>query len=504
MVRRQVRAESAAAGARGRGGRWSGSVATGLVLLWLGSAAACGGGGGSAGDVGGFDAGLADGAAQDVAAADQGAGGSDLGTDVPERPLELDFHVVYTRLGRIAGDNLNQSDIWMMRADGGEPRSLTEFFTGEDASYNCHHSCVLDRGLTWLAVAQGPPDAEGFFTFDMGRFNAQQQVSIIKGAPLEDVVDLHFGPDYLYYTKLFRQEGPSRQYEVWRVDLARPAERQVISYFPPDDVLEDSTYAGRFFVNPSGRELVFLNPTIRSQALYVWRDGALDQIDYICPLLNNGVCQGAGSEYSDTDPVAISPDGRYVALFVVAGGDLRVRLYDLQDPSTVPYKVLAQVPLGQTYYAGICNALEPWQYAEVTGTPRFSPDGASIYFVGLNDPERPGCTMEKPQTDILRIDVATILAPRTLEPSDLVNVTRVPRTEGPEQIVISEFDLSPDGTVVVFAGTPSFQANGEPIVPTSSRHENDQEIWVQGTDGASRRQVTNETKWRASAPVALP
>jgi len=468
--------------------------------------AACGGGG-SGGPADG--AGAPDQATGDSGTTDAVSEGDDVGgaADTSSVPLALEFHVVFQQLGRIAGVNQDQSDIWIMRADGEEARSLTDFFSGEDAAYNCHHSCIVDDGLTWLAVAQGPPDASGFFTFDMGRFGAEGTVSIIKGAPLTGVVDLHFGADYLYYTKLFRQEGPSRQYEVWRVDLARPADRQVVTYFPPDDVLEGSTYAGRFRVNPTGGQLVFLNPTIRSQSVYVWRDGALDQVDYICPFLRNGQCQGAGSEYSDEDPVAISADGRFVALFIVSGRDLRVRLYDLTNLATKPYKVLAQVPEGQTYYANICANLQDWQFAEVTGEPRFftNPDGAlSLYYIGMTDPRRPGCTVSKLATDVLRIDVETILAPRTLEAFDIANVTDTPKTGDARQISISSFDISPDGSVVVFAGTPSFQENGQPIGTGSSRHENDEEIWVQGTDGRGRVQVTNDTSWRATTPIALP
>jgi hypothetical protein len=474
-------------------------VVAGVVVGACGGGGTGGGADGGGGDQGSLDGGTidaVDAATPEVARPDAGGG-----------ELALDFHVVYTLLGRIAGVNLAQSDLRIMRADGEEARSLTDFFTGEDAAYNCHHSCIVDDDLTWLAVAQGPPDENGFFTFDMGRFGAAGTVSIVKGAPLTGVVDLHFGREYLYYTKLSRQEGPSRQFAVWRVPLARPADRQVVTYFPPDDVLADSTYAGRFRANPVGEQLVFLNPTIRSQSVYVWRDGALDQIDYICPYLRSGQCQGAGSEYSDQDPLAISPDGRYVALFVVSGSDLRIRLYDLTDLTTKPYKVLARVADGQTYYANICASLEDWQFAEVTGQPRFhaSPDGTlSLYYIGLTDPRRPGCTVRKIATDILRIDVETILAPRTLEPSDIDNITRTPKTGDAHQIAISAFDVSPDGTVLVFAGTPSFQENGQLITGGSTRHQNDEEIWVQGSDGTGRRQVTNDKSWRATTPVALP
>lgn len=489
------------------------NLASFLVSAVVAAVFACpvgcsGGGGGAGGDAAGGDQRqeVADGAAGDASAGHDGAAAGDALGDAPAGdPLPLGFHVAYTTLGRVANDNLNQSDLLVMLADGTDVRSLTDFIRSDDAvAYTCHNSCVIDRSLTWLAVATGPPDESGFFDFKMGRFNAQQQVSIDKSAPLQDVVDLHFGVDYLYYTKLFRVEGPSRQYSVTRVSLARPAEREELGVFPPDDVLEDSTYIGHFSVNPEGRELVFLNPTIRSQSVYVWRDGAFDQIDYICPVLRNGACTGAGSDYSDVDPVAISRDGRYVALFVVAGRDLRVRLYDLQDLATKPYLTLAQVAPGKAYLTNICKEKEPWQYAEVAGQPVFSPDGASVYFVGMNDPSRAGCDMDKAETDILRLDVARIREPRPIEEGDLFSVTRIPKTGDAAQVVIEEFDLSPDGSVVVFSGTPSFLDTGGRIPDGSSRHENDLELWVQGVDGRRQTQLTSDKRWEARSPVTLP
>ena len=439
-------------------------------------------------------------------AADGASGGIDAVTSLPDGgadvggggALDLDFRVAFTHQGRVA-EYLGQSDLWLTGADGTGLRSLTDFVKTGDPSLTCHHSCILDDAMTWLAVAEGPRSAEGFFSFKMGRFNEAGEVSIMKANPLTGVVDLHFAGDYLYYSKLFRTEGPSQQFEIWRVSLANPAERTALFVFPPDEVLTGSIYRGRFFVNPDGSELVLLNPTIRSQAVFAWRDGHIDQLDYICPMMGSGVCVGTGSEYTDVDPVAISRDGRFVAAFVVAGRELRVRLYDLEDPGTVPYKNLAQVSADAVYKVAICEQKEPWQFAYVTGQPHFTHDGAGIYYVGRSD-----CGSEKPETDVLRLDVARILEPRPLEEGDILNVTATAKTGGPEQIVVSHLDLSPDGTVLVFSGTPMYQDNGELLVAASSRHRNDVEVWLQGISGGGLTQLTNDKKWLAIGPQALP
>ena len=465
------------------------AVALSLCVPFAGG---CSGGGGSAADVG-------SGPGEDASITIDGVTGFDAADEVGgPAPLHLDFRIAFTYQGRVQ-EFLGQSDLWLLDADGSEIRSLTDFVKSGDPELTCHHSCILDDAMTWLAVADGPRSADGTFSFKMGRFNQAMEVSILKANPLTGVVDLHFAGAYLYYSKLHRSDGASQQFEIWRVSLERPAERDRLFVFPPDEVLSGSIYRGRFSVNPDGAQLVLLNPTIRSQAVYAWRDGHLDQLDYICPMMRSGVCVGTGSEYTDVDPVAISRDGRYVAAFVVAGRELRVRLYDLEDPGIVPYKDLVQVSPGAIYKTVVCDEKEPWQFAYVTGKPHFTHDGTGIYYIGRSD-----CGGEKPETDVLRVDVARILEPRALEEADIVNLTQIPKTGGPEHIEITSLDLSPDGTVLVFAGTPSYQDNGEPIVAGSSRHRNDVEVWIQGVDGSGLTQLSNDKKWLAVAPKALP
>lgn len=424
---------------------------------------------------------------------------ADVAPDVPAAPLALDFRVAFTQLGRIAGENLGTSDLWLMNADGSEAASLTGFVQADDPTLNCNNSCLVDDSLSWIAVATGPQSDEGF-SFQIGRISPALVVSLAKSAPLERIVDLHFAGGYLYYSRLLRTEGYSEQFEIWRANLRNPAQQENLFAFPPDDVLEGSIYRGHFQVSPDGTKVVLLQPTIRSQAVYVWQNGALDQIDYICPLWRNDQCYGAGSEYSDVDPLAISADGQRIAAFVIAGRELRVRLYDLRDLSTKPYKNLAQVSSGETYKAYICNEKEPWQFATVDSQPRFTPDGSAILYIGRSE-----CGTAKPETDILRLDVARILDAEPIEEGDVVNLTNVPKTGGSEQVVITHFDLSPDGETVVFTGTPMFQENGEPIPASSSRHENDYDVYVQAASaGGELRQVTNDKKWQAVAPQGLP
>lgn len=468
-----------------------------LALTLVITLASCGSSGGTAtvDDTapGADTATTADGAAAD------GTSGADVAADTTQ-PIPANFRIAFTYKGRVPNDTMGQSDMWLVRGDGSELQSLTGFIQADDSDLTCQHGCFVDDNLSWIAVATGPRvDASGF-DFQIGRFNEDLVVRMSKAAPLEDIIDLHFAGHYMYFSSLIPGGGSSEQFEIWRVDLLDTGERQRLLVFPPNELVEDSIYKGRFDVSPSGEEIVLLRPTIRSQQVFVWREGRLDELDFICGgTISGGECVGTGSEYSDIDPVAISPDGRYIAAFFVAGQQLRLRLYDLDTPGLTATQDIAEVPSGLVYKQEICNYRAPWQPAFVGGDPAFSPDGQTLYFFGWAD-----CGAQKLDTDVYALSVARIQDATPIEEADLINVTNTTRTGGPDQIEISSFAFSPDGQAVVFAGTPSFTDNDQPIPPGSSRHLNDAEIWVQRSDGGAPRQITNDKKWEAITPLGLP
>jgi len=335
-----------------------------------------------------------------------------------------DFVVLFTYRGRIPGYNDHEADLHLILPDGTNPlnpaepgsQPLTSFYLEgvadcqlvvEDAQgtetgfepCSCKYGCLVDRALQWIAISIRKPSASGF-TFQLGRFDTQLGVKMIKGVTLEDVIDFKFGGNYLYYSKLLQCEGLSCQYTVHRVQLDPVGQPQELLIFPPDndpDWPKHSNYKGHFKVSGDGEVLVFLGTTIRSNRIYMWKAGNLHELDYICQTMQGGECIGAGSEYTDTDPVAISPDSSVIAAFTIAERDLRLRLYDTETMDQ-KYLNLFTVPAGG-YLTNICPniAAEPWKFKEVLGDPVFTQDGASLLFMAHDDCQLSGAD-GKPET----------------------------------------------------------------------------------------------------------
>src|SRR5690606_33633953 len=112
---------------------------------------------------------------------------------------------------------------------------------------------------------------------------------------------------------------------------------------------------GHFKVSDDGTNLVMLQTTIRSVAVYLWRDGTgLVQLDFICKYGTQGDCSGTGSEYTDLDPVAISPDNRWIVFFTFSDRWQRARVYDTDNPDHIKLSIIASVPSG-VYIEHACD-----------------------------------------------------------------------------------------------------------------------------------------------------
>ncbi len=450
---------------------------------------------------------------------------------------EDDFVALYGYQGRIPGVNNNEHDLYLVNPDRTNPlvagtfgaQPLTTFSLAgatdcqtileEDAEGNptkygpcsCNFGCVVDRALKWIAISLKKPSATGF-TFQIGRFDTQLHVAMVKGVFLKDIVDFKFAGNYLYYTKQFACDGAHCQYMIYRVQLEPVGQTEELFVFPPDsdpDWPKHSNYKGHFKVSADGQMLVLLGTTIRSVRYYLWKAGNLHELDYVCNQVVNGECIGAGSEYNDTDPVAISPDNSRVAAFTVAERDLRLRLY---DTSTLQQKYLNlfTVPTG-TYMAEICKMLPDidWGFQKVVGDPHFSPDGSSLYFITYS-----ACNLisadSKPHTNLVMMGLSAVGDGTAFEQSDFINITKNPKSDGPENIVIEDFDISPSGKTLQFVGSPMFNFQGdpadpflEPLTPDSERARKDREIWLIGAGGQGRTQLTNDKKYEAKNPMAL-
>ncbi|GEM_PF-3106219 len=442
---------------------------------------------------------------------------------------EDDFTITYFDRGRVPGYNDHEDDLFLVKPDktnpinpsDPNPQALTSFALSgtsdcrliiaedeegnatETAPCSCQFGCVVDRGLKMIAVSLKKPTAAGF-TFQLGRFNTDLKVAMVKGITLENVIDIQFAGNYMYFSRQANCQGMSCQYLISRVQLEPMQAVEELFVFPPDDSPDwptQSTYKGHFNVSLDGSTLVLIGTTIRSARVYMWQEGALDELDYICNQFAGGSCIGAGSEYSDTDPVAISRDNTKIAAFTIAESDLKLRVYDTAT-KTQKYQNIFSVPTG-TYLANICGVVanDPWRFKTVIGTPIFSTDGNELYFIGHND-----CGVlqgqSKPHTNIYKINLSVVGDGTPFEEKDLTNITRNPRGDVVDNLWIEGFDISPSGKSIVFTATPKW-GNQEIIPDTSERSRKDRDVWVMGINGAGKTQVTDVSKYTARTPTAI-
>jgi len=445
-----------------------------------------------------------------------------------------EFTILFGQQGRIPGENEDEHDLFLINPDRTNPLApgtpgplaLTTFslagtsdcqlILAEDEQGNpteygpcsCNFGCVVDRSLKWIAVSVKKPGASGF-TFQLGRFDAQMKVAMVKGIFMKDVTDFKFAGNFLYFSRQHECDGAHCKYMISRVQLEPVGQIEELLVFPPEgdpDWPKHSDYKGHFKTSRDGSMLVILGTTIRSVRIYIWKQGTLHEIDYICNHLVNGDCIGAGSEYTDTDPIAISPDNSKVAAFTMAETDLRLRVYDTQTLQQ-KYLNLFSVPTG-TYLAESCKYMEPdWRFQRVVGDPVFTADGKSLLFVAYTACGQISST-SKPHSDILMLDLASVGDGTQFQQGDFLNITKNPKSDGAENVVIEAFDISPSGKTIVLTGTPKFTFSGDPLKPfldpvSEKRALKDMEVWVIGVSGAGLTQLTDDTKVAAKTPMGL-
>lgn len=164
-----------------------------------------------------------------------------------------------------------------------------------------------------------------------------------------------------------------------------------------------------------------------------------------------------GSQFDGRQPIGFSPDASYLAVFTK---DEQVwRLNALQArPSPPDPEVHALWEVDANNQGGDCLRAMPYNFTEVRFDPVFSRDSEWIYFLARGDcASRP--TNENPTNrddfDIMRIN-------RRLE-GQLENVTGNLRASHWSNHDIGDFDLSPDGSKLVFTAQRPNQANDRSI-----------------------------------------
>ncbi len=428
-------------------------------------------------------------------------------------PTEIDndaFKILFTyeeRFNNCSQDgdpDVRESDLVIIWPDGSHQTSVTQLSLKE-AGETCKAGCFTDERMRWILVGR-PVSQTGTFSFLLGRFNPQLQARIVKGDPIEGIIDFGFGGDMLFFSRLVGQDpgGPGgRYYSYTRVPLERPSE--LTAFLPevppaPED-RKGSTYQGHFTVDKPGKNIVYLNPSIGSQQIVHWSEGILNPLDLICPNEVSGQCITAGSRYSDTDPVAVDLNGENV--FAVLQNDDALTIYKwnvkTHDRS---FSNLLAMPPGGAYETSSCfNTTRAFPWVRVRQM-EVAPDGQHLLLLVIND-----CSnLDKEQTDIIEIPTAAIGDGTALDEADIRNITRNPEGELAENVIITAFDVTPDGKALVFTGSPMLDSDGvTPLQHHDQRANKDRELYVAPTDGSGRKQLSNDICFEARGPrVVVP
>ncbi len=374
---------------------------------------------------------------------------------------------------------------------------------------SCDFGCLVSRDLAFVAVATGAATSDGY-EYQLGALNKQLAVFVDKFGKISNVVDIHFGGGDLFYsTRVGCQTGNTVcQYAIHKRFMANTsptgeADIVLIPKMAPDedtDVIKDTTYGGHFQVSEDGQTIVILTPTIRSVKVYAWRDGNLSKLDYICEHPNGTDCSGTGSQYHDTDKVAIGPDGKTVVLFTIVDRFLRARKYVIGSEVAPTFSNLVEVPAGN-YLQQACSVIKKngWGHVEVRGAPYFSADGKFVYHLGYSHCS--DAPTDKDFTDLMALPVAKI--GDAIGEGDWLNLTKNPRDNSTNNRKIFSFSMSPERQVFLISATATQDQAGDPIKDGTSRELKDTELYTLTVGDTQWHAVTNELEYDALLPEAV-
>ena len=389
---------------------------------------------------------------------------------------------------------------------------LTKTAFEESKSLSCAFGCIVSPDMRFIAVAKGPPDAAGLFTFLPGLIVYKPDLPnkflfiINKLVEIPKVRDLHFAGPYLFYsTPIEKFTNGTSRYEIRRRNLEGSdptVEDKLLVMAPETDpdadlVKPHTTYSGRFRVSEDGETLLFLTPTIRSVRVWSWHKGILTQHDYICENQWGTGCVGTGSQYADNDPAALSPDGKSIVLFTTANTYFRVRRYAVGSTVAGTFTNIIKFANGNRPQEA-CKGLSAWQFIRVNGTPQFSADGKTVYFLSRS---QCGGSSNKVWTDLMGLKLDDIGKP--MAEGLFTSYTNNPRDDSAANRVINSFALAPDKKSFVFSATPSYTSTGDPLADSSITSKKGTELYVMPVEvGAKMAQITSELSFDALGPKA--
>lgn len=439
----------------------------------------------------------------------------------PESPFPEDFIVSFIYKGMVPNENTDKSDLYIVDSNGKNPMAsgvkaplaLTTFAIDPQACQlvlakkpdgtplttapcSCNLGCTIDDTLSWIAVTVEKPSADGF-AFQVGKFNAELQVQMVKGVVFQNIVDIAFTGGYLYFSQVKYCMETGCQYLVHRYDLENIPEPQSQFLIPPDndeDLVDgQATSDGHFVASADGETLAFISPTIRSARVYVWRKGIQKELDYVCPGgMQGDHCTGSGSNFSDVDPLALSHNGKKLAWFTQGPDGLELRFYDT-DLGTLR-KLTLMDTTGKDYGVESCAQIfgNDWKFNTVT-EPRFTHEDDGLVFIASSQCD----SQKRPFTDVLKLPVATIET-GNLQQHTIKNLTNNPRTDNLENNIILTWDLSPDGGNIAYAASPRYDGSGKDLSASSANANKARELWVADLEGKQKKQITYNAKYTST------
>ncbi len=399
--------------------------------------------------------------------------------------------------------------------------SLDAALQAVDRSLSCTNGCIADRSGHWLAVVVALPDESGGSKVRLFRlFDGP----VVQASGIADIVDVRafaFGKDSFVFTRAqygcYESDTHRKACaKFFRIDLsvANPAGEESLFTFPTEaDLDKVLAPSGNFRIGDDGRTILVLGPTVGSQSVWLWRGPTGLPIRVAGPICGagtiDGACQESGSAFSDTDPVALSPDGNHLVLALVENDRALVLVHvDLPQAGTRKTASLLKMAEGISFAENACynrQRVNPWQPTFVQGPLRFSPDGTEVLFVAGTecDPNR-----TRPWTNVLALPLSRIDGEGTLARDHLRWITEFPTDETRTacvSILPGSMDLSPTGDHVVFAGSPMLDSTGTAVIPDGQQQLYlDAEVWAVRRDGTTAPvQLTATQGWKATSTLAI-
>ncbi|MCA9519626.1 MAG: hypothetical protein KC609_01575 [Myxococcales bacterium] len=279
---------------------------------------------------------------------------------------------------------------------------------------------------------------------------------------------------------LYVMERANDTFELYQILFDNPGKRALVGTFAPKEGID--SYQGTFLVRAN--HVVLLHVSLGGAELYHLDMTNLgDGFQKLEPTIGNS--QGTGSQFTEKEPFAISPDGKEVVFFSRGDNEFKIWLWSLSggNPKNI---TLSESQLDA------CGSSSKLYY--IANKAIFSPDSQQIYFSMTSQDSvsvTESCSgylddqfkcisnaQTKPETDILVID-------RTLNPASLRNVTQNAKNDGTTNRVIDDFVVSPQGHHLVFIASPEIGGN--------CRSHNDREIWRISVDGSEIEMLSDDS-----------